>query len=206
MIHEIAQNTDEWLEARHGVVTASNFATIMANYGKPFGNPAIQYAMKVAIEGKTNRSIEGFKNEWMDRGIELEDDARQLYSDMTFTPVQDGKFWTIKGDLWKIDRFGASPDGLAGDGLIEIKCPKYSTHFNQIIKGGYDLSYQWQIRGQMWITDRDWCDFVSYCPDFPLDKQLYIFRVERDQEEEDKMISRLNEFVTVVDSYILHLK
>ena len=198
MIHDIDQNTDEWFEARRGKVTASNFAVIMANYGKPFGNPAIQYAMKVAIEGKTNRSIDGFKNEWMERGIELEDDARQLYSDMTFTEVQDGKFWTD-------GRFGASPDGLAGDGLIEIKCPKYSTHFAQIIKGGYDLSYQWQIRGQMWITDRDWCDFVSYCHDFPQNKQLYIYRVERDQEEESRMIERLNEFLEQVDTYINHL-
>jgi hypothetical protein len=42
MIHDIEQNTDEWFAARHGVITASNFAVIMANYGKPFGNPAIQ--------------------------------------------------------------------------------------------------------------------------------------------------------------------
>ena len=198
MIHNIDQNTEEWFEARRGVVTASNFATIMANYGKAFGNPALQYAMKVAIEGKTNRSIDGFKNEWMERGIELEDDARQLYSDMTFTDVKPGQFWTE-------GRFGASPDGLAEEGLIEIKCPKYSTHFNQIIKGGYDTAYKWQIMGQMWITDTPWCDFVSYCPDFPQNKQLYIFRVERDQAEEARMIERLNEFITVVDNYIKHL-
>jgi hypothetical protein len=134
----------------------------------------------------------------MERGIELEDDARQLYSDMTFTDVKPGQFWTK-------DRFGASPDGLADDGLIEIKCPKYSTHFAQMIKGGYDLTYKWQIIGQMWVTDRPWCDFVSYCPDMPHDKQLYIYRVERDPEEEKKMIERLNEFVTIVDNYIKHL-
>jgi hypothetical protein len=70
------------------------------------------------------------------------------------------------------------------------------------VKGGYDTAYQWQIRGQMWLYDRDWCDFVSYCPDFPFNKQLYVFRVDRDAEEEKKMIERLNEFEKTVQHYI----
>jgi len=196
---EIEQNTDEWFALRRGKITASNFGLIMANYGKPFGNPAIQYAMRVAIEAQTNRNIETFKNEWMERGIELEDEARQLYSDMTFTDV-------LPGGFAEKDGFGASSDGLADDGLIEIKSVKYSTHFDRYVKGGFDTSYQWQIRGQMWLYDRPWCDFVSYCPDFPVNKQLYIFRVTRDSEQEEKLISRLIEFKKVVESYIKILK
>lgn len=195
MIYTIEQNTDEWFSLRHGKITASNFGTIMANYGNSFGNPALQYAMRVAIESKTGRSIETFKNDWMDRGIEMEDEARQTYSDMTFTDV-------LPGGFAEFERFGASSDGLAGEGLIEIKCPKFNTHFETIRKGGFDTSYQWQIRGQMWLYDRPWCDFVSYCPDFPLNKQLYIFRVTRDMEEEKKLIGRLNEFASKVDEYI----
>lgn len=191
----IEQNTDKWFELRRGKITASNFGTIMANYGKAFGNPAIQYAQRIAIESKTNRSIEMFKNEWMERGIELEADARELYSDLTFTDV-------LPGGFAESGRFGASSDGLAGDGLIEIKSVKYSTHFDRIIKGGFDTSYQWQIRGQMWLYDKPWCDFVSYCPDFPVNKQLYIFRVDRDAEQESKLISRLNDFEKTVQSYI----
>ena len=188
------QGTPEWFEARRGMITASNFSTIMANYGKAFGNPAIQYAMRVAIEGETNRSIETFKNEWMERGTELESEARHAYELQTFTSVEETGFHTN-------GRFGASPDGLVEDGLIEIKCPKYSTHMDILEKGGYDKSYQWQIRGQMWILDRPWCDFVSYCPDFPEHKQVYIYRVERDMKEEDKMIERLNEFAKLVEHY-----
>jgi len=195
MIHQIEQNTDEWFSLRHGKITASNFGLIMANYGKAFGNPAIQYAMRVAIEAKTQRSIETFKNEWMERGIELEQDARDMYSDLTFTDV-------LPGGFAQIDRFGASSDGLAEDGLIEIKSVKYSTHFDRLVRGGFDTSYQWQIRGQMWLYDRSWCDFVSYCPDFPINKQLYIFRVDRDAEQEEKLIGRLKEFEKTVQSYI----
>lgn len=192
---DIEQNTEEWFALRRGKVTASNFGAIMANYGKAFGNPALQYAMRVAIEAKTDRTIETFKNEWMERGLELEDEARQMYSDMTFAEVLNGGFC-------ERDRFGASSDGLSGEGMIEIKCVKYSTHFERLVKGGFDTSYQWQIRGQMYVYDLPWCDFVSYCPDFPLNKQLYIYRVYRDAEEEEKLIARLNDFVKQVDSYI----
>jgi len=192
--HIIDQNTEEWFELRRGKITSSNFATIMANYGKAFGNPAIQYAQRVAIEGKTNLSIETYKNDYMERGIELEQDAREAYQMATFTDVLPGGFCTL-------GRFGSSSDGLAGDGLIEIKCPKFSTHFNTLVKGGYDSTYQWQMRGQMWIYDKPWVDFVSYCPDFPVNKQLYIFRVERDMELEKEMIARLNEFELKVKHY-----
>jgi len=192
---DIEQNTDEWFELRRGKITSSNFGAIMANYGKAFGNPALEYAMRVAIESKTNRSIETYKNEWMDRGLELESDAREAYQDITFRDV-------FPGNYSEIGRFGASSDGLTGEGMIEIKCVKYNTHFERLVKGGFDTSYQWQIRGQMWLYDKPWCDFVSYCPDFPHNKQLYIYRVERDHQEEQSLMNRLEEFEQVVDKYI----
>ena len=64
-MNDIEQGSDEWFQLRMGKITASHFGTIMANYGKAFGNPALQYAMRVAIESKTKRSIETFKNDWM---------------------------------------------------------------------------------------------------------------------------------------------
>ncbi len=193
--HSVDQNTEEWHELRRGKPTSSNFATILANAPKAFGNPAIQYAQRVAIEGKTNVTIETFQNDWMEKGLELEQDAREAYQMATFTDV-------LPGGFAELDRFGSSSDGLVGPGMIEIKCPKYSTHFDSLVKGGYDSKYQWQMRGQMWVYDKPWVDFVSYCPDLPQNKQLYIFRVERDKAEEDHMIARLNQFVSQVDTFI----
>lgn len=86
-------------------------------------------------------------------------------------------------------------------GLIEIKCVKYSTHFERLIKGGFDTAYQWQIRGQMWLYDAPWCDFVSYCPDFPINKQLYVYRVERDPQLEQQMVNRLKAFKNQVEYF-----
>jgi hypothetical protein len=195
MIHQVQQNTDEWFQLRMGKITSSNFGKIMANQGKAFGKPALDYAMRVAIESKTKVSIETYQNEWMEKGIEREQDARELYQDLTFTEV-------LPGGFCEVGEFGASADGLVDDGLIEIKSVKFNTHFERLIKGGYDTTYQWQIRGQMWIYDRPWCDFVSYCPEFPEGKQLYIFRVERDELLEQEMVERLNEFAAKVHEYI----
>ena len=194
MIHEIEQNTEEWFQLRIGKITASNFSKIMANNGKAFGNPAKDYAARVAIESETFVTIETFTNDWMERGKMLEDQARELYKGYSFTDVLPGGFCE-KG------RFGASADGLPGPGLVEFKYVKYNTHFERLLKGGFDTAYKWQINGQMWVYDRPWCDFVSYCPDFPPEKQLYVFRVERNLEEELIMIKRLGLFASEVDHY-----
>ena len=167
----------------------------MANNGKAFGKPALDYAMRVAIESKTNVSIETYQNEWMEKGIETEQEAREAYEIETFQDV-------LPGGFCEVDRFGSSSDGLVSDGMIEIKCTKYNTHFERLVKGGFDSSYQWQIRGQMWVYEKPWCDFVSYCPDFPMNKQLYVFRVDRDRELEKQMLVRLNQFSVEVDKYI----
>jgi len=196
MIHDVEQNTEAWMTLRMGKVTASNFPKIMANYGKAFGNPAKDYAKRVAIESFTKTPVETFKNEWMERGHELEQWARSAYEMQTFNVV-------LPAGFSEIGYFGASADGLVDDdGLIEIKSVKYNIHFDRLQKGRFDSSYEWQMRGQLWLYDRAWCDFVSYCPEFPPDKQLYIFRVERDLELEKRLIGRLDEFLDLLDTYI----
>jgi len=195
MIHDIEQNTDEWFQLRMGLITASNFAAVMAFPGKPFGKGALDYAMKVAIESKTKRMIETYQNDYMERGKILEAEAREVYEHMTFSEVHPGGI-AISG------RFGASADGQMEDnGVIEIKCVKYNTHFKRLMEGGYDSSYQWQMRGQMWLYDVDWCDFISYCPDVPLNKRIHIYRVERDLVVEGSMVARLKDFINQVDVY-----
>lgn len=197
MIHRIDQNTDEWMELRMGKITASNFATIMANDGKAFGKPAITYAQKVAIESYTHRSIESYTNEWMERGKEQEDAARDAYKAHMFVDVHPGDFAEDETGT-----YGASSDGqVEGGGLIEIKCVKYNTHFERLLKGSYDTSYRWQILGNLWLYDQEWCDFVSYCSDFPVSKQLYVFRVFRDRAVEAGMISRLTDFANQVNLF-----
>ena len=89
---DVIQNTDEWLNLRIGKITGSHYSSIMANYGKAFGDPAKNYAMQIALERATGRRVEdGFSNSWMERGHELEQTARDLYELETFETVSEGK-------------------------------------------------------------------------------------------------------------------
>lgn len=198
--HDVDQNTPEWFKLRLGVPTASNFAKIMANYPKQFGNPAKEYAMRLALESVTGEEVkDDFKSKWMEHGQEIESTARSRYQGDNCIKVKNGSFHTCELSGLKI---GASPDGLIDDdGCIEIKCVKWNTHFNQIIEGGYDRAYNWQIHGQLFVTGRKWCDWISYCEDFPTDKQIYTFRVEQSTEEAMKLTDRLSQFKLLIDNY-----
>lgn len=196
MFHSVKQWTDEWFNLRLGKVTSSNFACIMANNGKAFWEPAKRYAQKIALERVTGkREEESYTNENMQRGNDLEPLARVLYSQETMSDVDNGWFF----EEWDI---GDSPDGLVwDDGCIEIKSVLPSTHWERIENGGYDRAYHWQIHGHMLLSGRKWCDFVSFCPEFPEKRQLHIFRVERDETELATMRKRIDEFLELVEHY-----
>lgn len=199
IFHDVSQTSVEWEVLRIGKVTASNFGTVMANYGKAFGEPAKKYAMRIAVETETMIPIETYNNKFMDRGHELEPFARSLYEEQTFTAVSNGGFM-------EFGNVGASSDGLVNeDGMIEIKSVLYNTQFANI-QSGYDLSYKWQIQGNLWVYDRKWCSFVSYCPEFSKNKKLHIYRVNRDEEMIAKLKLRLEEFQGLIGKYSYILK
>jgi len=194
--HDIEQNTDEWLSMRGGRLTSSKLAVIMANYGKAFGEPAKKYAVNIAIEQITGNAIAStYSNEHMERGHEQEPIARMMYEGETFSVVENGGFFCT-------DFIGCSPDGLPSGGVIEIKSVIASVHYSNIKRQGVDPAYRWQCIGNLKFTGRDWLDFVSYCSEFPLDKQLFVHRIKKeDLEKEFKMIDdRVAEFKELVQS------
>lgn len=186
IFHDVQQNTDAWSELRLGKATASQFATFMANDGKGFGEPAKRYALQIALERLTGRKASvAFSNEHMERGHEQEPLARMAYEAERFVDVSNGGFFDC-GD------YGDSPDGLVGsDGVIEIKSVIAPIHYANISRGSFDPSYRWQLVGHLDCTGRKWVDFISFCPDFPEDKQLAIYRLNRDEVADE--LRRLNE-------------
>ena len=144
---DVRQNTDEWFDLRAGKLTSSKFGTIMANYGKAFGEPAKKYAVSIAIEQITGKRIEGqsFSNEHTERGHAQEPVARSLYEEETFCDVTNGGFW--EGDF-----MGCSPDGMVGNGCIEIKSVVSHVHYANVKRGSVDPSYKWQCIGNLMHT------------------------------------------------------
>jgi hypothetical protein len=193
---DVEQNSDQWFEMRAGKLTSSKLGTIMANYGKAFGEPAKKYAVNIAIEQITGHPIpSSYQNEHMQRGHEQEPIARMLYESETFCAVGNGGFFGS-------EFVGCSPDGMVSDcGVIEIKSVIAPVHYASIKRQSLDPAYRWQCIGNLKFTGREWLDFVSYCAEFPADKQLFTHRIERGSlSKEFSMIDeRISEFKQLVD-------
>ena len=168
--HNIDQNSDEWFALRMGKFTASTFKDLFAGKTTAAYEKAI---LRPVFERLTGESPESFSNAYMERGHELEDMARMEYEIETLSEVALGGFCEL--NEW----VGCSPDGFVGDdGLLEIKCHAYNTHINYLMANKLPTIYKWQVHGQMWVTGRKWCDFVSYHPNLP----TLIIRVDRDEK------------------------
>lgn len=193
--YDIPQNEPEWFNLRAGKLTASNLSKVMANYGNAFKEPAKKLAVDIAVEKITSEPIlSDYTNLHMQRGHEQEQEARLLYEQIMFCDVHPGGFFCN-------DNLGCSPDGLINDdGLIEIKSVIPSIHFANIKRKSIDPAYKWQVYSQLHWSGREWCEFVSYCANFPDDMKLYVFRVNKsDISEEIKMIdSRVQNFLKLV--------
>ena len=114
---------------------------------------------RVVYEILTGESPENFVSDYMKRGSELEPFARKAYEMQTFNDVELGGFFEMN------EFVGASPDGLIEeDGLLEIKCPSYSTMINYLLKQELPNEYKYQVYGQLMVTERKWCHFFAYHP------------------------------------------
>jgi putative phage-type endonuclease len=170
---ECVQGTDEWFEARLGKVTASNFAKVLA---KGQGKTRRAYMYKLAAERLTGFREDSFKNGIMEYGSETEPLARQYYEMANDCKVNEVGFVVRDEDT------GASPDGFIGDdGIIEIKCPLSSTHIETIISDKMPTTHIPQVQGLLWVTERQWCDFISFDPKV-LSRPMFCVRVERDKD------------------------
>ena len=171
------QGTEEWKQARVGVPSGSKFSDIMAKGG---GATRATYLTALALERITGVR-EDFKTTFaMEQGTEREPFARSAYEAHT------GQFVTEIGFcMHDTLQVGVSPDGLVGKvGMTEYKCPMPKTHLEylRLEPGKCPTAYRWQVQGQLWVAECEWCDFVSYNPDFPENAQLIIRRVMRDEK------------------------
>lgn len=172
--HDIVQGTDEWLQLRRGIITASEIKTLVTPTGKLANNDTSRkYLHQILAERVYDGSEASFCNDDMMRGHLLEPFARSIYAEH-FAPVEQCGF--IVRDYGSY-RIGYSPDGLVGDdGLIEIKSRLAKHHIASLLAGDVPAEHLPQIQGGLAVSGRAWCDFVSYTPGLP----FYRCRVHRD--------------------------
>lgn len=200
-IFDCEQGSPEWHACRLGIPTASEFSTVMAK-GRDGGVSATRttYMLKLVGETLTGEVQEGYSNAHMERGKVMEAEARDLYAMLRDVEPQQVGFMR-RGEM------GASPDSLVGDtGLLEIKTKLPHLHIAALLAGKLPAEHKAQVQGQLLVSGREWCDFVSYWPALP----PFIVREYRDEPYLSTLSAAIDKFnaekadvLARVQSYII---
>ena len=171
----LEQGTPEWHAARLGIVTMSELKTLLVKGKGPggFGAGALSYMHQLIGERITGEPSDAFQgNAHTQRGHELEPVARELYQEATGLPRLEQVGIILNHCV------GYSPDCLVdSQGLAEIKTklPKYQIEL--LLDGELPQEHVAQCQGGLWVSEREWIDFVSYWPGMP----LFVKRAYRDE-------------------------
>jgi hypothetical protein len=168
-VFDFEQGSPEWIACRLGIPTASKFATVMA---KGEGKTRREYMLRLLGERLTGEPSETYSNGHMERGKEMEAEARDMYCFVKDVEVQRVGF-IRNGDK------GCSPDSLVGtDGGVEIKTKLPHLQLDVLLRDRLPPEHVAQCQGFLWVAEREWVDFVSYWPKLP----LFVTRVYRDEQ------------------------
>lgn len=188
IVSNIEQGTPEWFQARAGIPTGSCFGKIVTPLGKA-SDQRDKYMRHIAGEWLMGKpDPDGYRSYWMDRGNQLEPQARAAYSFERQVDVQIAGF--VYQDVLR--RCGVSPDGLIDrNGGLEIKSPTIHVHVENLLRQKMPNQYIPQVQGCMWVCEREWWDFMSYHPDM----EPMIVRISRDDAYIKKLSDAIGSFV-----------
>ncbi|WP_458717026.1 YqaJ viral recombinase family protein [Pseudomonas gregormendelii] len=192
IITSIEQGTPEWLGLRLGIVTCSELDCLLVN-GKGeagLGAAAFTYMNTLIGERITGEAADPFTgNRHTERGHELEGVARGLYQERCDVTTQQVAIILNHG-------IGYSPDSLVGaKGLTEIKTKLPKFQVEVILSGEIPKEHVAQCQGGLWVSEREWIDFVCYWPGMP----LFIKRAYRDEVMIRKLSERVKTFYEILD-------
>ena len=191
------QGSEEWLQARLGIPTATGFENIVTATGKK-SSAQIKYMAELIEESIIGLQDESFKSRFMERGNQLEPLARSAYEFITGNAVtQVGGVYLDENKEVMVSPDGLIPELKKG---LEIKCPKMSTHIRYLLEGGVPSEYIIQVQANLWVTGYDTWDFVSYCPEYQK-QPLYIFTARRDQALMTAFNKLIPQFLNTLRAY-----
>jgi hypothetical protein len=190
-IIDAPQGSEDWFEARRGLVTASHFSTVMAE-GQDGGTSLTrrEYMYRLAGEIITGKiAEETFKSRAMERGKEMEPEAVADYERRKGVEVKRVGLGINFKDL---KRCGASPDGLVGfDGGVETKTMRPDLMIPLLLKGTRMPSeHRAQVHGNMMVWEKDWWDLKIFYPGMP----DFTVRVSRDERYIKEMMDQIEKF------------
>lgn len=195
------QGSLDWFRARMGIPTASEFQAIMTKgRGGADSKTRRTYMLKLAGEILTGEPADTFQSEHMLRGQALEDEARDWYALRTDAELERIGF--VRAEL-EHGAAGASPDSLVNDdGLLEVKTKLPHLHIAGLLEGALPDEHKAQIQGQLWLTGRAWCDYLSYWPRLrPL-----VIRVPRDEAYIAELATQVSVFLAELRDVVARVR
>lgn len=200
IIHDVEQNTPEWLSLRLGIPTASEFDRIVTPGGKfSKSETSRKYAMKLATEKLLNRPLDSLEGlEWIERGKLLEPQAASAFEFIEEVELRKVGFMTSDDGRW-----GASPDMLiVGQNKgLEIKCPAPQTLMGYLLDG-FETKYHVQRQGQMLVGDLDAVVMYAWHPEMPPVKQEF----SRDDAMQKLLKDALEQFSDMLAEIVVKAK
>jgi len=200
----MAQRTPEWHAARLGRLTGSCANDMLAK-GKGSAESAARRNLRVRLmlERVTGQPQEDvYVSKDMQRGIELEEAAFREYEAETGTLARRSGFLAHPTLM-----AGCSLDGEVDhyQGIIELKVPKSATHL-EYLRGEVPLEYLRQCQHNLWMSEAEWCDFVSYDPRFPYGLRLKITRITMDETQRKAYELMVRLFLREVDQEVAEVE
>lgn len=169
---DLLQGSQEWLDARCGLLTASEMKKILTPTLKAASNDKERTHLFELLAQRITRHVEpSYISDDMLRGMSDEMDACLLYA-KHHAPLQNIGFMT--NDKWGFT-LGYSPDGLVGvDGLVECKSRRQHFQVQTILEhvvdaGGTTIpaDYVMQHQTGLMVSERKWIDFSSFSGGLP---------------------------------------
>ena len=196
---DLHQGSEEWHAARCGLLTASEMRLILTPTLRIASNDKERAHLYELLAQRITGYVEPtYIGDDMIRGHEDEIEARIIYAEK-YAPVTECGF--VTNDKWGFT-LGCSPDGLVDDdGMIECKSRRQKYQVETIINGTMPDDYALQVQTALLVTERRWCDFISYCGGLPMvtirvfpDPQVQAAILGAAALFEEKIAQRLEEY------------
>ena len=187
---DLEQGSPEWQLVRLGKFTGSKANDLLM---KPSLKGYQNLIYMLAYERLTGEPTESYVSEWMQYGSDTEPEARESYIFETGNEVQQVGFIELD------ENTGCSPDGLVNnDGMLEIKCLKWNVQMDYLISQKIPTNYYLQMQFNLFVSNRQWCDFYSYHPKL----KAFNKRVFPDLEKFEEFEERIKQGILDVENLI----
>lgn len=200
IVHTHEQGSPEWTQSRLCVVTASRASDLITPKTLKRSASMKPYVHEKVGETLLGAPLDETRGGWLDRGNEIEREARNWYAfrNLSADVTEVGFITTDDG------RIGASLDALVDDdGSAEIKCPSLKVHIGNLLDpDAFVVKHRLQVQFQLMVSEREWCDLVSYCPGQP----AVCVRIHRDAEIIDKLRDAARECVKQIDLALARIR